>query len=546
MLIHTAWSEHEKNSISNSGLVLNALNEWIPEYMQRNEFGGTQPKVNIAAIEGGWPWRGARTPDTCSIYMDVRTPPEVLPMDAYREVRELIRALEKEHACLQGTTVDVYVSAPGTSIPDDHELIRTIVTAHTDQLGEPPQFGNEIWYSDAAHSTHRRHAGHHQGVHPVHPEHLRRRQLTATMSFEDDMKDNIWTSELNDREEVHGGFDRSKPVRFYDTTLRDGEQAVGIVFNPEEKFQIACALADLGVGRIEAGFPRVSEADSRAVKRIVEAGLSSEIWGFSRAVQADLDALLELGITQTLIEISTSDVKMKAYGFDREKVLQKVDGAVRHAVTNGMKVLFFAVDSTRSDLAFLRDVYGNALDAGASEIAVVDTIGACAPEAVESLVREVRGWIGPNIPLHFHCHNDFGLGTALAIAAVRGGADWIQGTINGIGERAGNSDLCEVALALQCLYDVPVELNLDKARQVSQLVQQAGNYKVDGWRPVVGDNLFTRESGAVANQFHIPEAIEPYAADIVSAPRRIVLGKKSGLVSIKLKVQELGLDRECE
>jgi acetylornithine deacetylase len=151
MLIHTAWSEHEKNSISNSGLVLNALNEWIPEYMQRNEFGGTQPKVNIAAIEGGWPWRGARTPDTCSIYMDVRTPPEVLPMDAYREVRELIRALEKEHACLQGTTVDVYVSAPGTSIPDDHELIRTIVTAHTDQLGEPPQFGNEIWYSDAAH-----------------------------------------------------------------------------------------------------------------------------------------------------------------------------------------------------------------------------------------------------------------------------------------------------------------------------------------------------------------------------------------------------------
>jgi acetylornithine deacetylase len=151
MLIHTAWSEHEKNSISNSGLVLDALNEWIPEYMQRNEFGGTQPKVNIAAIEGGWPWRGARTPDTCSIYMDVRTPPEVLPMDAYREVRELIRALEKEHACLEGTTVDVYVSAPGTSIPDDHELIRTIVTAHTDQLGEPPQFGNEIWYSDAAH-----------------------------------------------------------------------------------------------------------------------------------------------------------------------------------------------------------------------------------------------------------------------------------------------------------------------------------------------------------------------------------------------------------
>ena len=356
------------------------------------------------------------------------------------------------------------------------------------------------------------------------------------------MTDNIWISELNKEHEVRGGFDRSRPVRFYDTTLRDGEQAVGIVFNPEEKFQIACGLADLGVGRIEAGFPRVSEADSRAVKRIVEAGLSSEIWGFSRAVQADLDALIELGITQTLIEISTSEVKMQAYGFDRKKVISRVGDAVKHAVANGMKVLFFPVDSTRSDLDFLHSVYETAIEAGASEVAVVDTIGACAPEAAEHMVRTVRGWVGEDMPLHFHDHNDFGLGTALAIAAVRGGADWIQGTVNGIGERAGNSDICEVALALKCLYDVPVDLNLEQARKVSQLVQQAGNYKVDGWRPVVGENLFTRESGAVANQFHLPEAIEPYSADMVSAPRRIVLGKKSGLSSIKLKVEELGLD----
>ncbi len=356
------------------------------------------------------------------------------------------------------------------------------------------------------------------------------------------MQQNIWTSELNEHEEVRKGFDRSKPVKFYDTTLRDGEQAVGVVFNPQEKFNIACGLADLGVGRIEAGFPRVSEADSQAVKRIVEAGLDSEIWGFSRAVKGDLDALLDLGIKQTLIEISTSEVKMEAYGFSREVVLQRVTDAVRHAVDNDMRVLFFPVDSTRSDLDFLREVYERAIESGAAEVAVVDTIGACAPEAVEPLIRTVRQWIGPDLPLHFHGHNDFGLGTALAVAAVRGGADWIQGTVNGIGERAGNSDICEVALALYCLYDMPVELDLSQARKVSALVQEAGNYRVDGWRPVVGENLFTRESGAVANQFHIPEAIEPYSADIVSALRRIVLGKKSGLSSIKLKVEELGLD----
>ncbi len=356
------------------------------------------------------------------------------------------------------------------------------------------------------------------------------------------MQENIWTSELNKLDEVRTGFDRSKPVKFYDTTLRDGEQAVGVVFNPDEKFDIACGLADLGVGRIEAGFPRVSDADSQAVKRILEAGLDSEIWGFSRAVKGDLDALIELGITQTLIEISTSEVKMEAYGFNRQIVLQRVTDAIQHAVDKGLRVLFFPVDSTRSDLGFLREVYERAIETGAAEVAVVDTIGACAPEAVENLIRTVRQWIGPDMPLHFHGHNDFGLGTALAIAAVRGGADWVQGTVNGIGERAGNSDICEVALALSCLYDVPVELNLSQARRVSALVQEAGNYRVDGWRPVVGENLFTRESGAVANQFHIPEAIEPYSADIVAAPRRIVLGKKSGLSSIKLKLDELDLE----
>ena len=352
----------------------------------------------------------------------------------------------------------------------------------------------------------------------------------------------IWISDLNKDEKIQSQFDRATPVRFYDTTLRDGEQTVGVVFTPDEKVEIARKLSELKVGRIEAGFPRVSEADSKAVKRIAEAGLESEIWGFSRAVIQDLDALIELGLKATVIEISTSDIKMEAYGFTREKVIQRATDAIKHARDHGMKVCFFPVDSTRSDLAFLRDVYAAALETGAEEVAIVDTIGACSPEAVERLVREVRSWVGPDTPIHFHGHDDFGLATASAIAAVRGGARWIQGTINGMGERAGNADIVEVALALQCLYNVPVELDLKKARQVSQVVQKAGGYRVDAWKPVVGENLFVRESGAVANQFHIPEAIEPYSSDIVSADRKIVLGKKSGVASVQLKAKELGLD----
>jgi isopropylmalate/homocitrate/citramalate synthase len=355
-------------------------------------------------------------------------------------------------------------------------------------------------------------------------------------------QDKIWISELNRRDEVQDGFDRSKTIRFYDTTLRDGEQAIGVVFTAEEKYEIACQLAELGVGRIESGFPRVSDEDTEAVRRILDAGLSSEIWGFARCVIGDLDAHIELGTRQVLVEISTSEVKMKAYGFDRKKVMERMTNAVRHSRDNGMRVNFFAVDATRSDMNFLKDVYSAAIEAGAEEISVVDTIGACAPEAVEYLIRDIARHVGPDIPIHWHGHNDFGLATASAIAAVRGGASWIQGTINGMGERAGNVDICEAALALQCLYNVPVELDLGKARQVSRVVKQAGGYQVDGWKPVVGENLFVRESGAVANQFHIPEAIEPYSAEIVNAERKIVLGKKSGLVSIGIKARELGLD----
>jgi isopropylmalate/homocitrate/citramalate synthase len=171
----------------------------------------------------------------------------------------------------------------------------------------------------------------------------------------------------------------------------------------------------------------------------------------------------------------------------------------------------------------------------------VDTIGVCTPEAIYFLVSKVCEWVGKKIPVHFHGHNDFGLATASAIAAVRAGATWIQGTINGMGERAGNADIGEIALALQGLYGIPVQLRLEKIREVSQAVRQAAGYQLEPWKPLVGENLFMRESGAVASQFHIPEAIEPYAASVVAAKRQIVLGKKSGLDSIDQKSRELGL-----
>ncbi len=338
-------------------------------------------------------------------------------------------------------------------------------------------------------------------------------------------------------------FDRSRTIRFYDTTLRDGEQTVGVVFSPQQKLEIAKKLDELGVGRIEAGFPKVSAEDAEAISLILRAGLKhSEVWGFSRATRSDVEELVRLGLQSSVIELPVSDLKLKAYGISREEALRRATEAIRFAAKNGIRVAFFGVDGSRADLDFLRQIYSAAIDAGAKEIVLVDTIGVCTPEAAEFLVRWAKEWAGSDIPIHWHGHNDFGLATAIAVAAVRGGATWIQGTINGMGERAGNADIAEVALALQCLYDVPVELKLERIREVSKLVRRAGKYELEGWKPLIGDNLFLRESGAVASQFHIPEAIEPYAADLVGAKRGIVLGKKSGLDSIRLKAEELHLD----
>ncbi len=350
----------------------------------------------------------------------------------------------------------------------------------------------------------------------------------------------VWVSELNARPEIRSAFPRTK-VRFYDTTLRDGEQTVGVVLSPQQKLEIARKLDELGISRIEAGFPKVAPEDAEAIQLMQKANLKAELWGFSRAVRGDVEELVRLGLSASVIESPTSDIKLKAYGISREEVLKRIVDAVSFAKQNGIAVAYFAVDGTRTDLDFLRRVYVAALEAGATEIVVVDTIGACGPEAVELLVREVCQWVGPDIPVHYHGHNDFGMATACAVAAVRAGASWIQGTINGMGERAGNADIGEIALALRCLYDVPVALDLTKVREVSAIVSKASGYTLEAWKPLVGENLFMRESGAVASQFHIPEAIEPYSSELVNAKRTIVLGKKSGLDSIDLKCKELGI-----
>jgi isopropylmalate/homocitrate/citramalate synthase len=346
----------------------------------------------------------------------------------------------------------------------------------------------------------------------------------------------IWTGSLNDDFRLGGH------IGLYDTTLRDGEQTVGVVLDPEQKLEIAKLLDELGIDRIEAGFPRVSQDDWDAVKLIAAAGLRAEVWGFSRAVAADLEALVELGVRASVIESPISDLKLNAIGVDRDKMLGRITDAMRFAAEHDIHAAFFGVDSTRAEPDFYERVYVSAVEAGAKEVVVVDTLGIASPEAVAELVGKTVEWVGPDVPVHFHGHNDFGLATAAAVAAVRAGATWVQGTINGMGERAGNANLGELALTLRALYGVESNLRLDRVRDVSARVQELSGYALEPWKPVTGETLFRRESGAVASQFHDPPSIEPYSSTLVATERGIVLGKKSGLDSIRIKAEEIGLD----
>jgi isopropylmalate/homocitrate/citramalate synthase len=303
----------------------------------------------------------------------------------------------------------------------------------------------------------------------------------------------VWTGSVNDAARIGGS------VGLYDTTLRDVEQTVGVVLDPEQKLEIARALDGAGIDRIEPGFPRVSEDDRRGIELIRDAGLDAEVWGFSRAVQADVEALVDLGVEATVIESPLSDLKLKALGVSRETMLERIAAAVSFTARQGITVAFFGVDGSRADLSFLEQAYKRAVEAGAREAAIVDTLGIATPEAAAHLVGSACEWLGPNVPIHFHGHNDFGLATAAAVAAVRAGASWIQGTINGMGERAGNANLIEVALTLDALYGVSTNLRLEQARALSQAVRELAGTPLEPWtcRTSATANCWPRSNASV-------------------------------------------------
>ena len=337
-----------------------------------------------------------------------------------------------------------------------------------------------------------------------------------------------------------GGEPFPKKLKFYDTTLRDGEQTIGMAFSKEEKLAIAKMLDELGVERIEAGMPVVSAEDKAAVELIVKAGLKAEIWGFCRAVKGDIDGCLDVGVKHIICEIATSSYKMDAYNFTPDGVMKKLLDALQYAKSKGLYVAFFAVDATRADMAFLEKMYKRAVqEGGADEVVVVDTLGVATPETMFYLTQKLKQWV--SVPVMTHCHNDFGLATACTIASLKAGADCAQVTINGLGEKTGNADLAETAIAAS-LYGIPFDLDMKKLYDASKLLEKITKIPISPLKPVVGEYVFQRESGVTAAQLITnPPAVEGYSPDLVGRERGILLSKKSGKRSVEYRMEKLGV-----
>ncbi len=354
------------------------------------------------------------------------------------------------------------------------------------------------------------------------------------------------TSPLNFDPEVRHGFGMPEDVQLHDVSLRDGEQTPGVVFDRESRLRIARALDALGVHRIEAGFPAISKDDQEGLAEVASAGLTSEVWGFGRCLPQDVEANAACGVKQMTLEISISELKLAAYGLSRDKVLARMLTALGKAKDLGMRVAFMPVDLTRADLQFAETVLTQAVEiGGADEITVVDTIGVASPEAVGYLVERIGQWV--TVPLAIHCHNDFGLGLANSLAALKAGAGCVHVSLNCLGERAGNVDLAEVVMALKLLYGIDVGIRTERLAETARLMEELSGYELSLTKPVVGKRIFTRESGGVVQQLMTsPPAVEPYPPETVGLERDVVLGKKSGRYSIVHALGRLGLDASDE
>ena len=338
----------------------------------------------------------------------------------------------------------------------------------------------------------------------------------------------------------------SDKIYIFDTTLRDGEQTPGVALTVDEKIQIATKLNNLGVDKIEVGFPASSKGEIESAKQIKSLGLKSTLVGLSRSLRKDVDAVLnsDLEYIHTFIGTSTlhRDYKLK---MSKEKIIETAVDAIEYAKDHGLTVEFSAEDATRTERDFLFEVFNEAVSAGADFLDVPDTVGILTPIMTREIITDIKDNF--SIPISVHFHNDFGLATANTLTAIECGANQAHVTVNGLGERTGNCSLEELVMSLKSAYGIDLGLDTTRLYSLSHLVGRLTGVKMPVNKPIVGDNAFAHESGIhVHGILNNASTYEPMSPEMVGHSRRIVLGKHTGANAIKSKLKEYHIDLDSE
>lgn len=336
--------------------------------------------------------------------------------------------------------------------------------------------------------------------------------------------------------------DAYSKIRIDDTTLRDGEQTAGVVFANEEKVRIARLLDEVGVHQIEVGIPAMKGDEKKTIKHIAGLGLNASVLAWNRAVVEDIQHSIDCGVPAVAVSMSASDIhiehKLKK---SRSWVLDCIKRAVDFAKQHDLYVSVNAEDASRADLEFLLRFARAARECGADRLRFCDTVGILGPFDTYNIISLLHKNV--DMELEMHTHNDFGMATANAMAGMRAGAKWVNTTVNGLGERAGNAALEEVVMALKYLAHVDVGLHTERFRELSEYVAQASARNIPVWKPIVGANVFAHESGIHADGvIKNPLNYEAFSPEEVGLERQLVVGKHSGGRTILKKFQEFGIE----
>lgn len=334
----------------------------------------------------------------------------------------------------------------------------------------------------------------------------------------------------------------AKPVFIGDTTLRDGEQTAGVVFSAKEKVAIARSLDAMGVHELECGIPAMGKEERSSIRALVDLGLSARLITWNRAVIPDIEASISCGITAVDISLSVSDIMIEnKIGKSRKWVKEQLARALGFAKSRGLYVCVGGEDASRADLSYLKELMQIAAGNGADRFRFCDTLGILDPFTMHEKVAALAAAV-PELEIEVHTHNDLGLATANALAGVKGGARYISTTVNGLGERAGNAALEEVVMALKIACGIDAGIDTRRLSEISRLVGRASNREVPAWKAVVGERVFSHESGLHTDGvLKNPANYEGFPPEEVGLTRHIVAGKHSGSNGIVESYRQIGI-----